>query len=548
MTYAQYNVLFRRAHNPVGAAMEKAYGHLNRAWKSTCKVILGREIGELETFEEWLSGYRGEWREEKSCLSGKPVGLGITSYCNGARFLSFEEIDFGQKSEPLTINQMKDIESIAQALGERWSYAGNVVMGNSNFVESSSNIIDSNFILASSVVSDSKYVSHSKFIRSCQYDFGAYGDGDSSHVIRDSDGFKNRRCFECHSCANLSDCYYCNRCQDCRECMFCFGAKSRSYCIGNLELPKDKYLLLKSRLLSQLSDELEKKKKAFSLFELVERCAEFPSETSLQKAKPEQAAGKEAVEAAFSRTSKLLLGKELFGLDNYSNFLFRNVPQDIVAKSAFSKRKVLFTGYLKPLLSSHDIGARAATEDEMRLLGDVHIGKEQAERLEFNLDAIASCLKDIAYISLDNQAGENINMLDCSNYHFAENCYRASATVYAKKCALSWWARESEQIFGSATVWASSFCIKGFYSKKLTRAFEVDSCDNSSDIYFSHNCENVQDALFCFNVKNQRFAIGNAQLQPELYRKLKAALLSQVASELEKKKDLRLGIYSIGEK
>jgi hypothetical protein len=41
-------------------------------------------------------------------------------------------------------------------------------------------------------------------------------------------------------------------------------------------------------------------------------------------------------------------------------------------------------------------------------------------------------------------------------------------------------------------------------------------------------------------------AIGNSPLQPEQYRKVKGALLAQMADELEQKKELKWDIYGIG--
>ena len=74
----------------------------------------------------------------------------------------------------------------------------------------------------------------------------------------------------------------------------------------------------------------------------------------------------------------------------------------------------------------------------------------------------------------------------------------------------------------------------------------MESCSNSSDLYFSHNCEALQDAMFCFNSKNLKHAIGNSPLPPDRYKSLKSALISQIADELEKTKSLRWDIYNIG--
>jgi hypothetical protein len=115
----------------------------------------------------------------------------------------------------------------------------------------------------------------------------------------------------------------------------------------------------------------------------------------------------------------------------------------------------------------------------------------------------------------------------------------------SKYVAYSRWESEAEYCFGGFGTTSGSFTIKNSGSN-LTRCLEVDSCESCSDLYFSHNCENVRDSMFCFNVKNLSHAIGNAELPAEQYKKVKASLVSQMADELEEKKDLRWDIFTIG--
>jgi hypothetical protein len=51
--------------------------------------------------------------------------------------------------------------------------------------------------------------------------------------------------------------------------------------------------------------------------------------------------------------------------------------------------------------------------------------------------------------------------------------------------------------------------------------------------------------MFCFNAKGKRYAIGNAQLQPDQYRRIKDMLVGQMADELIKNKQLKWDIFSI---
>jgi len=89
------------------------YAQLNKAWKATCKVLFGEEIGELKEYEEWLKEYMSVTgkRKRKSHISGKDVTVVFDEYCKDARFVSLDEVK--EKSiEPLTINEIKDIDRL----------------------------------------------------------------------------------------------------------------------------------------------------------------------------------------------------------------------------------------------------------------------------------------------------------------------------------------------------------------------------------------------------------------------------------------------------
>ena len=64
----------------------EAYRELDRQWRSTCRTVLGGEIGELDDFSEWLSGLNDPLVTRKSS-SGKPVVMTSENYCKGARVL-----------------------------------------------------------------------------------------------------------------------------------------------------------------------------------------------------------------------------------------------------------------------------------------------------------------------------------------------------------------------------------------------------------------------------------------------------------------------------
>ena len=112
----------------------EVYEKVNTAWKDTCRVLLGEEIGELNEYKDWLQDYAGVPRKEKSTISEKQVTFSIDEYCKDAKFISFDELDFYKKFEPLNINEIKDVDSIVEALQERFYYTGNITLGNSKLL------------------------------------------------------------------------------------------------------------------------------------------------------------------------------------------------------------------------------------------------------------------------------------------------------------------------------------------------------------------------------------------------------------------------------
>ncbi len=522
------------------------YDALNKAWKSTCRVLFGQEAGELSACREWLEEYPDRIRNGKSSLSGEEVALSLNGYSTGARFAAYDEIDFGKKFEPLSINQLKDIDSIAQAIGERAVYTGNVVLGNSSHVETSTNISNSHFVLGCRTANDSKYVAHSIYVRRSEYCFGLDGADKCTHVVK-SMGAEMTRCFECHMVEVLADCHYCAKVQNAHDCMFCFGVENGAYKIGNTSLPKEKYLPLKKKLLSEIAGEIERSGKVFSLLEILEQAQDCPRDRKIGFARvPPEKFDVAPIDAAFGKTAALLFGRSLGGIDEYSGFLQKHVPKNLPAKSALSGTEVLVCSYRTHLLKLHDYRKRMATDDEMREIGKIQLPQEVVEKLEIDSGRLVEALHPVAYANLDKIAGRVSNILDATVSIEAQDCMHGSAFTWSKKCAYCFWASVSESIFGSFCVFDSSFCMKCYQSKKMARSFECDGCDSCADGYFLHNCENVRDSMFCFNAKNLSNAVGNAPLAPEQYRKVKGAIVAQLADELEKKKDLKWDIFNVG--
>ncbi|MFA5105764.1 MAG: hypothetical protein WC506_02270 [Candidatus Micrarchaeia archaeon] len=524
--------------------MSRALEILDKRWRAACEVVFKQEIGPLEDYAKWLEGLVIPNVIRKSSISGKEVAYAIPEYSEGSRWISFDEIDYGAKYSPLDLNQIKDLDSLIGAVSERACYAGNIILGNSGEVEKSSNITDSYFMLNTAMFGDCKNLAYCSRGRLCTDCFGAYGPGESEFCIRCPQTYRDRRCFEMWVTQNCSDGYYSYNLRNCSECMFCFNVQNKRFAIGNLELGRDKYAGLKEKLLSEMVGELKRKKKLPSLMDIVAKSSFEKPSISVPGPAPDGGEGRKAAEAGFQKTSALLFGAKLQGIDSYSPWLVRNGEAMAEAKSAASGKRILFfKSALSPVLLP--LPERAVTEREALELGKTACMKpEQAERL--TLSNARLYIGPLAFFNMEFEEGTNTHLSECSTAIESSLSYRSGAMVYSKYCGYIFYPRSCEHMFGGNQLFDCSFCIKCYHSVKLTRCFECDSCRTCSDSYFCHNCEGLQDCMFCFNVKNKRYAIGNAEVGREKYMKAKEMLLKAISGSLEKTHDFKLSIYNAG--
>ncbi|MFH1447506.1 MAG: hypothetical protein ABIG39_01470, partial [Candidatus Micrarchaeota archaeon] len=319
---------------------------MDKRWRSTCKVLLKQEVGPLSDFSAWLRGNTGGLIHRKSIISGKDVTYFIRGYAENSKFASFEETMDMLGREPLNVNSIKDIDSLFDAVRERAYYAGNEILGNSSYVSRSSSVIDSFYVLESGFVSDSKYVAHSNEIKYCENVFGCEAIAECKYVVKVTNaGHKNNRCLELWKGDNSSDCYYSHNLSNCQECMFSFNLKGGRHSIGNLHLPSDKYLRLKEKLLSEISDKLRCKKRLPSLIGLVGRSElRLPKEAreSAKESAVKRAWDPAPVDGALEKTSELLLGQKLHGVSKYEGWFKEHIHKRYHGKSFVSGKAIVY--------------------------------------------------------------------------------------------------------------------------------------------------------------------------------------------------------------
>lgn len=236
----------------------KLYSELNKAWKSTCRVLFGEEIGELKDYEEWLKRYLPVSKKMKSHLSGKEVAMPLDYYCDKAKFISADELK--ELAVPLNINEIKDIDSIIEAVSERWEYTGNMVIGKLTAIESSTLVTDSSYVANSVDVNGSSHILYSSMVYDSKHLFGCHLSSKSEFCIGCYNSTILNRCLEVDASAQCADSYFCHYCKGIKEGMFCFNVGAKRYAIGNVELAPDAYRKLKGKLLKEIADELKRDK------------------------------------------------------------------------------------------------------------------------------------------------------------------------------------------------------------------------------------------------------------------------------------------------
>jgi len=246
------------------------------------------------------------------------------------------------------------------------------------------------------------------------------------------------------------------------------------------------------------------------------------------------------IESAFENTTKIIFGKSLKGIRGYQKWLEREVRPGKKSHSALSKKEM----YEPPLAFYRHVAGRAVKKEESPKLGQRKLKKEDAKKL--TLDNAAKILNNVKYYSPEMNLGENIGNVACSLYGWAQYCFHTVSIVHSRLCGYTFWPRESEYLFGCDMAFSSRFCIKCYTSANLTRCFEVADSYSCSDSYYCHNCENLQHSMFCFNIKNKKYAIGNIEVGREKYMKIKQKLLQWLNEQLDKNKEVKQSIYSIG--
>ncbi len=524
------------------------------AFASTFKLIFGQCSNKLEDYKEYLLSAHHPPFIRASCLSKKPIVLSSDRYEESAKFISQDEIAALPKAKPLSINEIKDLDSVVEAMGGRAYYTGNKQFGSSEHISESDNCLDSFFVHGSHTIQASKYVAYSSYVReNSEHIFGGTTMLRSRFLIHCLAADSLTRSFESHFCITSSDLFFCFGCVACSDAMFSFNLHSKRNCIGNLELPKERYLALKKKLVEESREYLEKHKKFYSMFAYPAPTkadlAPLPITRRPANSGPAAAGSGPAsgpafdirpIEQTFASTTKVILGKEMGPMEKFLPMLNRRTRKIREIRTSFGGKAyctdVLMFPYVTP--------SRLVNNEESQALGERHIAL-----LEGESPALAELLKKISpvlFLRAEFHEGQNSNCAVGQVFYNVSNIYSVYDATLAKNCAYSTMAFHAEAVFGSWRAIHSRFCINCHDCHGLTACMEMDGCANCSSSMFCHNCENLDQCMFCFNVKGMRYAIGNVEVGREKFLQVKKMVQEELVRQLEKDGDIKWDVCSFG--
>lgn len=246
---------------------ELLLGKLDSAFRTTCRAILGQEIGGLGELKAFLTSTAEPVTKRKSVLSGEEVYLYYHQYPKKGRFISYAEVE-KCPAPRLSVNEIKDIDSLLGAVRENFFYCGDKHLGNNVEVVASDGMMDAGFVLESNAAYNSQHAAYSNILLNSKFIFGCTYAAFCNSMVKSYHNYKSSRFFQSgysHFSADLYFCWYMNGCED---CMFSMNQINGRNMVGNVELPREKYLSLKGKLLGEIAAEIRERKSFPTIFEL----------------------------------------------------------------------------------------------------------------------------------------------------------------------------------------------------------------------------------------------------------------------------------------
>ena len=228
-------------------------------------------------------------------------------------------------------------------------------------------------------------------------------------------------------------------------------------------------------------------------------------------------------------TCRVLFGRELEGkLGGYEAYLARYIAPQAKRKSHLSGKEVTLAS------DSYPKNARFVSAEEPVQNRKYGLSINEIKDIDILISALSEKCEYSGNRHLGNTAfAEASDIVSDSHY-----VYGSSKIERCSHVAASNMIRDgSKYAFGCQWFAKSEFMVQVHGAHTVKRAFEAYYTTSSSDIHFCYSCVGCHDLLFSFGQRNASYKIGNLQLEKGKYAELKKKLLSEVAGELERKKE-----------
>ncbi|MEM2137906.1 MAG: hypothetical protein QW568_02365 [Candidatus Anstonellaceae archaeon] len=514
---------------------------VDAAWRTLCKIMFGREVGGLLEFEPYLQEAMLPFMIVKSGVSGKDVFLSNHLYPKSGRFAASDEIGAANaKAKPISINDMKDIDSLFRAASENMVYCGNKAFGKNANVSLADNAIDCIDVYYAHNVRNVKKGAYISFVRESEYVFGIPAFPKIHYSIRCLEGINANRMFETYYSNFCSDIYYSFNCYNCSDVIFGFNLRGKRHVIGNVQLGKEKYAGLKKKLVGEIADELAKEKRVFSISDLARMNAKEAKEEEFELIPTTDPPA--SVEKAWDATAKLVLGKERAGIGNYVAYLQERALPVRRLKGRFGTHTYK---PLLPLVKGIPAGVLCTREEAMEENKPLVSERETALALR----QLAALVAKKASFTMEMAEGATREVPEITQAIDSTECWSSWDATTSTRSACTTAAIQSNYVFGGYfRILDSEFCINCYDIVQLKRCLEVDSSSRCNNCYYSHNLEGCEECILCWNAKGLRYAVLNQQLPKEEYWQVKKLLLDYLNAELDKKKKIERTIFSLDER
>ncbi|MBU0586622.1 hypothetical protein KJ780_03850 [Candidatus Micrarchaeota archaeon] len=243
---------------------EYDFKKLDDAFRTTCRIVLGKEIGGLAEYEKYLIDTVVPVRRMKTPFGNETVHSDMFFFQSmpNERIANIEESrQLATISIELGPNETISLNSILEKINNIAFFCAEVDEGaNINNMETFCAYNSSNTYK----VGDATFTKNAAcctLAHNSENVFGCQRAVHSKFSIRCHGCNNVSSSFELDGCANCISCYFCHNSENLTECMFCFNAKSLRYAIGNKEIGKEAYMKIKKLVLDEITKKLEKDKK-----------------------------------------------------------------------------------------------------------------------------------------------------------------------------------------------------------------------------------------------------------------------------------------------